>query len=166
MFEPIPRIAYVALGSNVDPQRHVPLALATLRRLWPDLEVAPMFVTASLGPDNQPDGKPDFWNTVLRFTTAWNPTTVRAALRRIEHLVGRRRDGERYAPRSLDLDLLLLGDLIDSGLPHRDLQRYPFVRWPLALLDPERQPPYAMVPIRTQSLRLGDPLHLPEPLAL
>jgi 2-amino-4-hydroxy-6-hydroxymethyldihydropteridine diphosphokinase len=63
----------------------------------------------------------------------------------IEGALGRRRDGHRYGPRAIDLDLLLYGDetvdLPDLAVPHPRLVERAFVLEPLAELDPELQLP-------------------------
>ena len=64
-----------------------------------------------------------------------------AELDRIEGSAGRRREVERFAPRTLDLDLLMYADTIDEDpglrLPREDIVRYAFVLGPLAELEPD-----------------------------
>ncbi|MCB1639736.1 MAG: 2-amino-4-hydroxy-6-hydroxymethyldihydropteridine diphosphokinase, partial [Thiothrix sp.] len=71
---------------------------------------------------------------------------LRAFLRTLETIHGRERGGDKFAPRTLDLDLLLYDDVVlppgpDGNLPHTDILKYPFVLYPLAEIAGERQHP-------------------------
>ena len=87
----------------------------------------------------------DFLNLVLHFRTADSPATIIAELERLHVLAGRERGTERFAPRTLDLDLLLYGDsvLADAGIrvPREDILKYGFVLRPLAELAPSLRHP-------------------------
>lgn len=75
----------------------------------------------------------------MRVRTTLAPLALLAALQGLEAAAGRVR-GERWGPRTLDLDLLLFGDRVMLGpalvLPHPELHRRRFVLGPLAELDP------------------------------
>jgi len=75
------------------------------------------------------------------FSTPDDLAAVLDFLRGIEHDFGRRRGEAKFAPRSLDLDIILFGDQVGevSGLrlPRADILRYAFVLKPLADLAPE-----------------------------
>ncbi len=87
----------------------------------------------------------DFLNLVLRFRTAESPVTIIAELERLHGLAGRVRGTERFAPRTLDLDLLLYGDAVlpEAGIrvPREDILKYGFVLRPLAELAPSLRHP-------------------------
>ena len=87
-----------------------------------------------------PQGQPDFINAVAALETRLTPQTLLQALLAIEVQHGRRRDGMRWGPRSLDLDLLLYGDtLLDTPglvLPHPGMHERAFVLYPLADIAP------------------------------
>ncbi len=91
----------------------------------------------------------DFWNAVISAETDWSPQQVKAKLRVIETECGRTRIAERLSARTMDLDLLLYGDLVDESLalPHPDLQRYGFVLGPMADIAPNLVPPGSPHPI-------------------
>ncbi|MCL4745957.1 MAG: 2-amino-4-hydroxy-6-hydroxymethyldihydropteridine diphosphokinase [Burkholderiaceae bacterium] len=82
---------------------------------------------------------PDFVNAVAELRTGLDPQSLLDALQTIEQAHGRIR-GERNAPRTLDLDLLLHGDqVLDSdalSLPHPRMSTRAFVLRPLAEIDP------------------------------
>jgi 2-amino-4-hydroxy-6-hydroxymethyldihydropteridine diphosphokinase len=76
----------------------------------------------------------------VRCTTSYTPEALQAYLRTLEDAHGRVRNGEKYSPRTLDVDLLLYDDLNhqpEQNLPHSDILRYPFVLFPLLELDPQ-----------------------------
>jgi 2-amino-4-hydroxy-6-hydroxymethyldihydropteridine diphosphokinase len=80
-------------------------------------------------------------NGVVEVRDALPAAELKALLGRIEEAEGRRRAADRFAPRTLDLDLLLWGDLASRDpalpLPHPDVARRRFVAIPLLELAPE-----------------------------
>lgn len=130
--------AYVALGSNLDnPVDQVCKAMAALSRL-PRTRVdgcSSLYRTAPVGPIRQPD----FINAVCRLVTTLSPETLMQHLLAIEAQHGRVRAGQKWGPRTLDLDLLLYDQLALNTpslvLPHPRLHERAFVLYPLAELD-------------------------------
>jgi len=126
---------YIGLGANLaDPRRRVEQALVELRTL-PESElmaVSSLYQTAPVGPADQPD----FINAVARLDTDLEPLMLLAALQRIEHRHGRIRNGQRWGPRTLDLDILLIGEQVlrlpNLRVPHPRMQARAFVLGPLA----------------------------------
>jgi 2-amino-4-hydroxy-6-hydroxymethyldihydropteridine diphosphokinase len=136
---PPPQVAYVGLGSNLaDPQQQVRRALGALDHLPATrlLAASALYVTAPVGPQDQPD----YVNAVARLETGLAPPELLAALLTIEAGQGRLRDGTRWGPRTLDLDLLLHGeqelDLPGLRLPHPEIARRAFVLVPLSDVAP------------------------------
>lgn len=127
---------YVAAGSNVDAVSHLRLALRELREFYPDLEVSPAYRNQAVGFDGD-----DFINLVVGFDTELAPVHVRDQLQRIEVLCGRAPGAAKWAARSMDLDILLFGNLISTELglvfPRPDLTRRPYMLKPMADLGPE-----------------------------
>lgn len=124
---------FVGLGSNVAPHAHITLALDLLDRSFAALDVSPIYRCAPVGFCG-----PDFLNLVAGFETASTLHGVVEQLRDIEAACGRDRAAERPS-RTMDIDLLLFGDLVreaDPPLPRRDIDLYPFVLRPLAELAP------------------------------
>jgi 2-amino-4-hydroxy-6-hydroxymethyldihydropteridine diphosphokinase len=130
--------AHVGLGSNLDdPERHVRQALQELGQLPHTQLIAcsSLYRTAPVGKLDQPD----FVNAVALLTSALSPRELLAELLALEARHGRVR-GERNGPRTLDLDLLLLGDQVvhETGLevPHARMHERAFVLLPLAEISP------------------------------
>lgn len=126
-------LAFVALGSNLaDPARQLRCAVRAIRQLPGSRIVAlsRVYRSAAVGPGPQPD----YLNAVLRLDTALTPEALLQALQAIELAQGRER-GERWGPRTLDLDILLYDDRrIDTEtltVPHPALAGRPFVLYPL-----------------------------------
>ncbi|MBS1202678.1 MAG: 2-amino-4-hydroxy-6-hydroxymethyldihydropteridine pyrophosphokinase [Chromatiaceae bacterium] len=134
-----PVVAYVGLGSNLsNPESQVRQAMTELGEL-PGTELvarSAMYRTAPVGPTDQPD----YVNAVVRLTTRLSPRGLLDELQLIEQAHGRRRDGTRWGPRTLDLDVLLYGDerLDEPGLqiPHPEMGGRAFVLVPLADVAP------------------------------
>lgn len=138
---PAPADVFVALGSNLGERE------ATLRAALSDLESLPGATligvstfrqTAPVGPIDQPP----FLNAVVHLAYRGEPRGLLRACLDIERRHGRRRAGvERWGPRTLDLDILLFGDLVvrepDLTLPHPRLRERLFVLGPLAELAPD-----------------------------
>jgi 2-amino-4-hydroxy-6-hydroxymethyldihydropteridine diphosphokinase len=131
------RRAFVGVGANLgDARATVRAALRALGQL-PDTE---WIASSSLyrSAPVQADG-PDFVNAVAELRTALEPVALLHRLQAIEQRFGRVRS-VRNAPRTLDLDLLLLGDCVMPGpelvLPHPRAHLRAFVLRPLAELDP------------------------------
>jgi 2-amino-4-hydroxy-6-hydroxymethyldihydropteridine diphosphokinase len=125
--------AYIALGSNLlSPECQLRKAVSALNAL-PDSSlqrVSSIYRSAALGPGEQPD----YLNAVALLATRLSPLAVLDALQHIEHQQGRVRDVV-WGPRTLDLDLLLYGELeIQSArltVPHPRMQERNFVLYPL-----------------------------------
>ena len=127
---------YVSAGSNIEPQRNLRSALVELEHIFGELAVSSVYRTRAIGFEGD-----DFLNLVLSFKTSLPPESVVAELDRVETSAGRHREGERFAPRTLDLDLLLCGDAVINrprlNLPRADLTDYAFVLGPMAELAPD-----------------------------
>jgi 2-amino-4-hydroxy-6-hydroxymethyldihydropteridine diphosphokinase len=86
-------------------------------------------------------GQPKFLNAAARVSTTLPPRELLQSLLSVERALGRTRDGPRFGPRTIDLDLLLYGDetVSEPGLevPHPRLHERRFVLEPLVELDPD-----------------------------
>ena len=131
---------FVSIGSNVDRERHIALALELLGERFGRLELSNTYESAAVGFDGDP-----FFNLVVAFDCDAEPCQIVAILREVERRCGRDRGGERYAPRTMDLDLLLVGDRVMRRdgivLPHEEISTQAFVLRPLAELAGERRHP-------------------------
>jgi len=131
--------AFIGLGSNLgQPVRQVREALTELGDLPQTRVIAhsALYGSKALGPP----GQDDYVNAVAALQTTLGSQALLEALQAVEHRHGRIR-GERWGPRTLDLDILLYGrERIDSPrlkIPHPQMHRRPFVLIPLHDLAPD-----------------------------
>jgi len=151
-------IAYLGLGSNLGNR------LAFLRggrdRLISRFDIvllraSGIFETEAVGgpPDNPP-----FLNTVLEIETSLSPRDLLAACQSVEDEFGRTRPME-WAPRTLDIDLLMYGEATisetDLQVPHPRLHERNFVLAPLNELAPDLIHPVLQKPIRVLTAELA-----------
>jgi 2-amino-4-hydroxy-6-hydroxymethyldihydropteridine diphosphokinase len=127
---------YVALGSNVEPEKHLRLASQELRQQFPGTRFSAWYRNAAVGFKGA-----DFINSVAVFATQLPLNELIQRLHAIEELCGRPRDAPRWAPRSMDIDVLLYGSLICQQphlqLPRPDLLKRAYMLGPLAELAPQ-----------------------------
>jgi 2-amino-4-hydroxy-6-hydroxymethyldihydropteridine diphosphokinase len=169
-------IGYLGLGSNVGERR------ANLQRAVDALPDHGVVVVASSSVyDTEPVGEvldqPEFLNACLRVETSLDPESLLDACKAVEVELGRATGGPRHGPRSIDVDVLLLGELEHSSerlrLPHAQVTSRRFVLVPLLELDPRLAAPgfgsladaLTALPGDEQAVRLaGPPLEVPSPL--
>jgi 2-amino-4-hydroxy-6-hydroxymethyldihydropteridine diphosphokinase len=139
-----PRLAYIGIGSNLDdPEKQVRAAIDALARLPRSTFVGAsrLYRTAPWGRADQPA----FVNAAAAVSTGLSPRELLDALLAIERAQGRVRDGERWGPRVIDLDMLVYGDArVDEPglhLPHPHLGERAFVLLPLADIAPDLEIP-------------------------
>ena len=134
--------AYLSLGSNLDPEPNLRAALAELRRRFGTLVVSPVYRSKAVGFDG-----PDFLNLAVGLDSDLDAPALDAWLHALEDRHGRRRDGPRYASRTLDVDIVLFDDRICEGPGHLKLPRpeldQAFVLVPLADIAPDERHPLA-----------------------
>ncbi|HET9105617.1 MAG TPA: 2-amino-4-hydroxy-6-hydroxymethyldihydropteridine diphosphokinase [Steroidobacteraceae bacterium] len=127
---------YVAAGSNIEPERHLATAARELERQFGPVRFSPWYRNTAVGFEGE-----DFINFVAGFATQLAVGEVLARLHAIEALCGRPREAPRWAPRSMDLDVLLYGDLVCEEphlkLPRPDLLKRAYMLGPLAALAPD-----------------------------
>lgn len=132
--------AYIGLGSNLaDPQAQVRRAAVALKALPRSrfVGLSSLYASPPLGGMEQPD----YVNAVAAISTQLAPEELLDELQGIERRMGRPAVHERWGPRIIDLDLLLVGDLRCTTprltLPHPGIEQRSFVLYPLAELAPE-----------------------------
>lgn len=164
---PGPSVAFVSVGSNIEPERNIVRALEALRDAAHVSGSSTFYRTEPIG---RPD-QPSFVNGVWRIDTAMSPRRIREELLiPVEERLGRTRTADKFGPRTIDLDLILYDDLALADeavcLPHPDLVRW-FVCIPVReLLDGANDIEAALhqrilrlLPPATADSEVGEPLH-------
>ncbi len=135
----MPRV-YVGIGSNVDRENSIRGAVRELNAHYGPLTLSPVYESKAHGFTGE-----NFYNLVAGFDTAEPIERIKETLSQVESRFGRSRGGNRLLSRTLDLDLLLYGDVVrrdnQVNLPHPDIQRYAFVLCPLAEIAPDLRHP-------------------------
>lgn len=146
--------AFIGLGSNIDPEQNLPAAVQRLAGLGEIVAVSTVYQTPAIGPSPAPD----FLNAAVLLSTELEPLQIRKRLRAVEAELGRVRSADRYAPRTIDLDLCLYGarvlDTPELTLPDPDILERAFLAVCLAELDPELVHPVAGETLETIAARL------------
>ncbi len=137
-------VAFIGLGANLgDPIVTVGNALRDLGQIDGIrlLQQSSLYGSKALGPGSQPD----YVNAVAQVQTTHYPHDLLDVLLALEARHGRVRDGQRWGPRTLDLDLLLYAELQLNDyrltLPHPEIKRRNFVLVPLLELVPDLRIP-------------------------
>jgi 2-amino-4-hydroxy-6-hydroxymethyldihydropteridine diphosphokinase len=123
--------AWLSLGSNIDRRRHIRQALEDLRSHFGELQMSPVYESEAVGCAGD-----NFYNLVVGIRTALPIEALVERLREIERQHGRLRSDDKFAPRTLDIDLLTYADwVVDKPgiqLPRDEITHYAFVLLPLA----------------------------------
>ncbi|MCL2913462.1 2-amino-4-hydroxy-6-hydroxymethyldihydropteridine diphosphokinase [Shewanella corallii] len=130
---------YISLGSNIEPVAHLTAGLRDLTRHLGQLELSSVYESEAVGFDGT-----NFLNMVAAADTSLSVAELNSLFKQIERDNGRLPSAKKFAPRTLDLDLLLYDDLVcDSPivLPRAEITENAFVLWPLAEIAPERVHP-------------------------
>jgi 2-amino-4-hydroxy-6-hydroxymethyldihydropteridine diphosphokinase len=129
------KLAYVSGGSNVDPHTNLVAAARALAARHPGARFSRCYRNRAVGFDG-----PDFINFVVELPVAGDPALLKGELECVETQCGRQRNAPKWAPREMDLDILLFGDTVQDApglvLPRPDLLRWGFMLGPLAELAP------------------------------
>jgi 2-amino-4-hydroxy-6-hydroxymethyldihydropteridine diphosphokinase len=131
---------YIGLGSNLmNPEEQIRQARMAISKQADIVEIdfSSLYASSPMGPQDQPD----YVNAVMRIKTGLSAIELLRVLQEIENNQGRARKGERWGPRSLDLDLLLYADqqvdIPDLIVPHTGLSERAFVLYPLQEIAPD-----------------------------
>ena len=130
--------AVIGLGSNIDPEKNIRMAVRLLGRCdaWSLRAVSPSYSGRAVGIDG-----PDFHNAAVLIDTSLEPVELKARLRAIEERMGRVRVGDRSAARPIDLDIVLFegfeGEVGGTAIPDGSLGEHAYLAVPVADLVPE-----------------------------
>ena len=127
---------YLSIGSNQQPRKHVAMALEALGGNFSPVELSPVYESIAVGFEGA-----NFFNLVVGFDTDLPLTELDKKLDEIEQDCGRIRGSDRFTARTMDLDLLVYGELVRHDdkwdIPREEITRYAFVLKPLAELAPD-----------------------------
>lgn len=127
---------FLGIGSNIEPEAHLRLAVEELRRRFGDVRFSSVYRGPAIGFEG-----PDFLNMVAELRTTHPVRRILAEIGAIHRIAKRERNGAKLQSRTLDIDLLLYDGLIveepDAELPRPDILEYAFVLRPLAELAPD-----------------------------
>jgi 2-amino-4-hydroxy-6-hydroxymethyldihydropteridine diphosphokinase len=165
------RIGYLGLGSNVG-DRRAQLTAAVVALPRHGVRVLASSSTYETEPVGEILDQPDFLNACVRIATTHGPEELLDACKAVERELGREHGPHvrRHAPRPIDVDVLLLGDLTYASerlrLPHAEVTSRRFVLIPLLELDPRLTTPdgssladaLATLDPAVRVTRAGDPL--------
>ncbi|HEY4582665.1 MAG TPA: 2-amino-4-hydroxy-6-hydroxymethyldihydropteridine diphosphokinase [Lysobacter sp.] len=128
--------AYLSLGSNVEPERHLRSAIDALRARFGDVVLSPAYRTPAVGFDG-----PDFVNAAAIIDSDLEPQPLNDWLHALEDAHGRDRSGPRFSDRTLDIDIVLFDERVLDGDGHLRIPRpelkHAFVLRPLADIAPD-----------------------------
>ncbi|MFI3156883.1 MAG: 2-amino-4-hydroxy-6-hydroxymethyldihydropteridine diphosphokinase [Methylococcaceae bacterium] len=131
---------YISIGSNINKDEHVPASLLALRQSFGELTISSIYESEPVGFIGD-----SFYNLVVGFDSDLEVKAVTKQLRQIELDNGRTRDSRKFAARTLDLDLILYGNLIINDgrlqIPRNEIEHYAFVLEPLAEIAPTLKHP-------------------------
>lgn len=131
-------LAYLSLGSNIEPEHNLPAAVAHLAGFGRVRAVSTVWETLPVGFTDQPN----FLNAAVLLETRLSAQVLREeAIATIETALGRVRTENKNAPRTIDIDIMLFNrDILQAGLrriPDPEILERPFVAIPLAEIAPD-----------------------------
>lgn len=157
-------LAYLSLGSNIDPERNLPAAVGLLGRYGRVLAVSAVYESLAEGWADQPN----FLNAAALFSTPLSAEKLRAGpIAEIEAALGRVRTANKNAPRTIDIDIMLFNrDILELGprhIPSPEILERPFVAVPLAELAPDYVHPETGETLATIAARFSHAALRPRP---
>ncbi len=129
--------AFLGLGSNIDPDVNIRKALELLCSHAEITGISTVYLTPA---EDRPE-QPSYYNCVVEVETDMPPVEFRlSVLRKIENALGRKRTEDKFASRTIDLDLILYNDVVmadeELTLPDPQILRRAFIAIPLHELSP------------------------------
>ncbi len=130
-------VAYIGVGSNLGPESNIADALIRLSKHVEITGISSFYKTTPLLSENQGD----YLNGVWQINTSIPPEELKfGILRRIEEELHRNRESDKYASRTIDLDLLLYDSMVIQEdnliIPDPDICKRSFIAFPLSELNP------------------------------
>lgn len=133
----------VTLGSNIEPAKNYANALARIAEQL-DLKLvqsSPIYESVAVGPDGEPLDQQPYHNGAIWLETALSIDVLRSVLRGVEAGLGREREENRFAARTIDIDIAFYGDAVAKTdqytIPDPDVVRFAHIAQPLADIAPD-----------------------------
>ncbi len=125
---------FIGIGSSINRQQSIEKGLLSLQQQFGELRASAIYESEAIGFDGD-----NFYNLVVQLRTDLSVSELISCLKKIERDNGRPENAIKFAPRTLDLDLLLYDQVIDLSidLPRQEITKNAFVLRPLAELAPE-----------------------------
>jgi dihydroneopterin aldolase/2-amino-4-hydroxy-6-hydroxymethyldihydropteridine diphosphokinase len=141
---------FLGIGGNIDPERNIPLGINLLRSRFRLIRLSPVYRSEPWGAK---ETQSDYFNLVAEVTTEKDIFGVRGELCWIERSMGRKRIPDKFAPRPLDVDLLLYdqvkGKHAGGRLPHPQILTRQFVHLPMMDIAPDIILPGQDLPLKS-----------------
>ena len=138
--------AYLSLGSNIEPETNLPKAIDLLQKYGEILKVSSAWESEAVGSEG-----PNFLNACVLFSTPLLEIELKEqVIHSIEAKLGRQRSADKYAPRTIDIDIVLF----DNQLCNEKFWKQAFVIIPLAEIYPEYQNPSTQESVLETATRL------------
>ena len=151
-------VAFLSLGSNIEPEKNMLEAVRLLSHHVKVLKASTVYLTEPL----QLKSQPAYYNCIIKIETDIEPRKLKFdVLRAIEEELGRKRIKDKFASRTIDIDIILYGNLVVSTkeliLPDPDIRRRAFLAIPLFEIEPDLVLPIGNKPIREIASRFKKP---------
>ena len=156
-------VAFLSLGSNIEPEKNMLEAVRLLSHHVKVLKASTVYLTEPL----QRKSQPAYYNCVIRIETDIEPHKLKFdVLKVIEEELGRKRVKDKFAPRTIDIDIILYGSLVVSTkkltLPDPHIRRRAFLAIPLSEIEPD-----LVLPIGNKTIReIADRFEKPKMMEL
>jgi 2-amino-4-hydroxy-6-hydroxymethyldihydropteridine diphosphokinase len=155
------RPVFISLGSNLDPEYHLQWAVGLLDNQIGIVRTSGVYRTEPLGPNGERLDQPDYLNAAV--LVALDPIVTPdefkyRVLRPIEASLGRVRSADKFAPRPIDLDIAIFGDIVQDDpfpIPDPDIYTRAHIALPLADLDPDFFHPVTWEPLGMIAIRFA-----------
>lgn len=121
---------YLDIGSNIDREKNIQSCVDALQITFPDIVFSKAFESEAIGFDGD-----SFINLSAGFETQLSYEQLNTYLKQLEDKHARKRDDNKFISRTLDVDILLFGDLVlqpEKDLPRAEILKFPFVLFPLS----------------------------------
>ncbi|MCE5259787.1 MAG: 2-amino-4-hydroxy-6-hydroxymethyldihydropteridine diphosphokinase [Chloroflexi bacterium] len=156
-------LAYIGLGSNIEPEQHLRNAVARLRGQFTIWAVSPVYESPAVGSS----GQARYLNAVLLLETSLLPHELLQRLKQVEDELGRVREADKFAARSIDLDLVLYNeavlDIEGHKIPDPTILTYAHLARPLADIAPGVMHPVKHQPMAEIAASLDSSALTPRP---